>query len=255
MVDSDGYGFVGECYIGPFKHLPNILFTKIGETYRFEVEIPGWIENETIRFHFPTHCTLAIHSIYVEEENFSLPPPSRRKRWVVHGDSITQGANYSTPRMAWPDMVARELDWDAVNLGIGGFGVFDPRVAEYVASLPRDFVSIHCGANLNGKEDHRERIRQFLSIVLANGFSAPCLVVTPIVCLTRQVQPIRDQIREVVESFGIPNLRCVDGLSVVNQLSALNSDGLHLNDWGEISYYRSIVRIFREWSISSNEYF
>ena len=131
---DDGFGVTAEWFRGPHKQLPTAAFVPGSRkpqvfTCTFWGPLP---ETDLVRFVFPTHCELEILKVRVnadaqpetgfEPYDYRRLPSALGKRWLVHGDSITQGANVSVPTMTWVDLVARRLGLAAVNLGIGGHG-------------------------------------------------------------------------------------------------------------------------------------
>ena len=76
--------------------------------------------------------------------------PSRARRVVVYGTSITQGGCATRPGMVYTNILSRRLDAEFINLGFSGSGRGEPEVAETIATLrpPAIFVidyKANCG--------------------------------------------------------------------------------------------------------------
>ena len=70
-------------------------------------------------------------------------------RWVTYGSSITQCRGARGPSETWPSLVARRNRWDVTALGFGGECHLDPVVADTIASLPADLLSLCLGVNIH----------------------------------------------------------------------------------------------------------
>lgn len=55
---------------------------------------------------------------------------------VFYGSSITQGACASRPGNSYENLVSRRFNFDYINLGFSGNAKGEPKMAEYIASLP-----------------------------------------------------------------------------------------------------------------------
>lgn len=76
-----------------------------------------------------------------------LEPPPPAPRWVVHGDSITEGWWSTRPAHGWPAVTGRALGWDTVNLGYAGAARGELATAEQLAGLPADVLTLAFGTN------------------------------------------------------------------------------------------------------------
>ncbi|MFG2719979.1 GDSL-type esterase/lipase family protein [Streptomyces sp. NPDC048416] len=91
--------------------------------------------------------TQAPRIIGVRAVGGTIAPARRTARWLVHGDSITEGWWSTRPAHAWPAVAGRALGLDTVNLGYAGGGRGELPIAEQLARLPADVLTLAFGTN------------------------------------------------------------------------------------------------------------
>src|SRR5262249_23590848 len=117
-------------------------------------------------------------------------------RWVVYGDSITQGWSVTEPGLAWPSRVADTLGLDLVNLGFAGAARGELPTADAVAASGADAVALAWGTNAysalaTSAARIAERMRLSLTAVRAGLPTAPVVVVSPLVRPDAETVPNR----------------------------------------------------------------
>ncbi|MFF4233323.1 GDSL-type esterase/lipase family protein [Streptomyces sp. NPDC001820] len=115
----------------------------------------------------------------------SVTPAPRRPRWVVHGDSITEGWWSTRPANSWPAVAGRLLGLDPVNLGYAGAGRGELATAEQLAGLPADAITLAFGTNCwSGIPCSApllyETTRAFIALVRQGHPHTPLLLVSPV---------------------------------------------------------------------------
>ncbi|MCQ2293220.1 MAG: SGNH/GDSL hydrolase family protein [Bacteroidaceae bacterium] len=110
---------------------------------------------------------------------FAFRPASQERPIVIYGTSIVQGACASRPGMAWPSILARELQHPVVNLGFSGNGLLAPAVFNAMAELPARLFIIDCMPNMTKGTHLASIFRRALDGVhtLRAHSSAPILLV------------------------------------------------------------------------------
>lgn len=114
----------------------------------------------------------------------TLAPPPPAPRWVVHGDSITEGWWSTRPAHGWPAVTGRALGWDTVNLGYAGAARGELATAEQLAGLPADVLTLAFGTNCWSRVPFSvpmlyETTRAFLELVRQGHPRTPLLLVSP----------------------------------------------------------------------------
>ena len=77
--------------------------------------------------YFPMYNGVKSLSVGVDKDNSFefVPVPEDDEPIVVYGSSIAQGCSASRPGMAWPAIVARELNSNVINLGFSGSAMME----------------------------------------------------------------------------------------------------------------------------------
>ncbi|MEU9102631.1 GDSL-type esterase/lipase family protein [Streptomyces sp. NPDC048361] len=123
-----------------------------------------------------------------------VAPAAARPRWVVYGDSITEGWWSTRPAHAWPAVAGRALGLDTVNLGYAGGGRGELATAEQLARLPADVLTLAFGTNCWSPVPFSaplmyETVLAFVRLVRRGHRTTPLLVVSPLVHPEAEVTP------------------------------------------------------------------
>ncbi|MFF7814691.1 GDSL-type esterase/lipase family protein [Streptomyces sp. NPDC007945] len=115
----------------------------------------------------------------------ALTPAPARPRWLVHGDSITEGWWSTRPAHAWPAAAGRALGLDPVNLGYAGGARGELVLAEHLARLPGDLITLAFGTNCWDRvpatpEWLHATVRSFVGLVRRGHPRTPILLVSPV---------------------------------------------------------------------------
>lgn len=261
---DDGFGVTAEWFRGPHKQLPTVAFvpgSREPQTFTFKPWGP-LPETEVVRFVFPTHCELEILKVRVnadatleadfEPYDYRQLPDALGKRWLVHGDSITQGANVSLPTMTWVDLVARRLGLAATNLGIGGHGKAEPAMAADIAARDDfDILSLHIGTNALWDKGYPERLEGYLKTILAAHPTKPVILASPILRFEKPGLPpaalatCRETMADVAKRLAKnhPNLIFLPGEELIRRPDSLLSDLIHIGDHGAIEYADNLAPV------------
>ncbi|RKT33293.1 GDSL-like lipase/acylhydrolase family protein [Microbacterium sp. AG1240] len=123
------------------------------------------------------------------------PRTDRRRRWVHHGSSISQGSNAVAPTEIWPVAAARAAGGiELRNLGLGGSAQVDPFLARVIRDAPADLISVKLGINVVNLDGFRLRtfvpaVHGFLDTIRDGHPDTPLLVVSPIFCGIHESTP------------------------------------------------------------------
>jgi lysophospholipase L1-like esterase len=77
-------------------------------------------ERHLFEIWLPHLCAAEILSLEVEDGCVLEAAPPLAFKWLAWGDSITHGMNASLPIFTWPAQVARKLNANVINYGVGG---------------------------------------------------------------------------------------------------------------------------------------
>lgn len=216
---------------------------------RFELALPAG--EKTVTIYFPYHCQGRIFDVTLADgASFSLAPaPTHRILFI--GDSITHGVHAECTSMTYPHQVARMLNAEIVNQGIGGEG-FNPLSVDEQLPFAPDLISVAYGTN---DWSHAASLGDLVGV--ANGHLAhlahqypdvPRVAILPIwradnhlIKATGSFSGARAVIREAAERFGYT---VVDGLSLVPHDTAFFADArLHPNALGFQFYAEHLAEV------------
>ncbi|MEU8763887.1 GDSL-type esterase/lipase family protein [Streptomyces sp. NPDC048659] len=177
----------------------------------------------------------------------ALAPAPRRPRWLVHGDSITEGWWSTRPAHSWPATAGRALGLDAVNLGYAGGARGELPLAEHLARLPGELITLAFGTNCWSTVPCSapllyETTRAFVTLVRRGHPDTPLLLLSPVLrpaaeltgnALGATLGQLREAMEEAVRGLvaaGDTRLALLPGRPLLGPQDL--ADGLHPNDRG-----------------------
>lgn len=190
----------------------------------------------------------------------ALAPAPAAPRWVVHGDSITEGWWSTRPAHGWPAVAGRALGWDTVNLGYAGAARGELATAEQLAVLPADVLTLAFGTNCWTRVPYTaallyETTRVFLDLVRQGHPRTPLLLVSPVLRPDAERTPNRlgatlGALRDAMERAARDRIAAGDGrLALLPGRDLLGpehlADGLHPNDAGHRALGLAVVTALR----------
>jgi lysophospholipase L1-like esterase len=179
-----------------------------------------------------------------------VQPAPAQPRWLCYGDSIAEGWVVTSPDLAWPAVVGRDVGVDTVNLGYAGSARGEIPSAEELAELAGDVITICHGTNCWTRTPHSaalfaQGLRDFVTIVRQGHPETPIVAVSPITRPDAEDTPNRlgatlvDLRRAFEEVLGArDDVTLVEGFPLVSveQLA----DGIHPGDEGHAAMAAAI---------------
>lgn len=164
-----------------------------------------------------------------------------RKKVVIYGSSILQGASASRPGMAYPARMSRRTGVDFINLGLSGRGKMESPVADMLADINADAFILDCAPNPS-PEEITERTGNLVNVIRKQHPKAPIIMVQSVV---RESGNFDMKARERVEaqnknfkrefeklkSSGIDDIYYIEG-ELLGTDHEGTTDGTHPNDLG-----------------------
>jgi hypothetical protein len=181
------------------------------------------------------------------QQNAIIQPPAqpginKKKRIVVYGSSVVQGASASRPGMAYPAILQRYFGYDVINLGFSGSARMEPELATYLATVPADLYILDCIPNPS-PEQIRERSYPFVKYLREHQPNVPIIMVETIfrqnglwdqhvgARTTQQNEAIR-QTYERLQKEGFKNIYYIESSKLIGDDHEATIDGIHLTDLG-----------------------
>lgn len=136
-----------------------------------------------------------------------------RKRVLIYGSSIAQGAAASRPGMAYPARLSRNTGISFLNLGLSGSAKMEKEAADLVASINADAYVLDCVPN-SSPAQVRERTQYLVETIRAQHPSAPIIVVQSIF---REMGNFDQKVRRTVEE---------QNAAITGEVAALRKKGM-----------------------------
>jgi lysophospholipase L1-like esterase len=183
-----------------------------------------------------------------------VEPAPTQPRWLCYGDSIAEGWVVTSPDLAWPAVVGRDIGVDTVNLGYAGSARGEIPSAEELAELDGEVITICHGTNCWTRTPHStalfaQGLRDFVTIVRQGHPETPIVAVSPITRPDAEETPnrlgatlvdLRNAFEDVMGGLATsdPSVTLVEGfpLVTVQQLA----DGIHPGDEGHAAMAAAI---------------
>jgi lysophospholipase L1-like esterase len=202
--------------------------------------VPLDTEECDVELYLPWSRAAILSNVSLEGGDLLLPK-KRNHTMIAFGDSITQGYDALYPSLAYATALARLLDADSINKGIGGERFF-PALADSSDAISPEYITVAYGTNDwsgSPKETFLSDCRAFYEKLSARYPDAKIFAITPICRLdasrkTNLGEPIAkvgDYIREFCAD--LPNVTVIDGWNLTPAIKEFYSDAyLHPNDLG-----------------------
>ncbi|WP_329122905.1 GDSL-type esterase/lipase family protein [Streptomyces sp. NBC_01353] len=231
-------------------------FTAPAEEATVTLELPP--DGGTFVIHLPESQAPVVLGLRARDG--SLSPAPRRPRWLVHGDSITEGWWSTRPAHSWPATAGRTLGLDTVNLGYAGGARGELPLAEQLASLPGELVTLAFGTNCWSRAPCSagwlyETVRAYVGLVRSGHPDAPLLILSPVLRPEAETTPnvlgaTLEDLRTAMEHAGRDLAEEGDRrLLVLSGRSLLDpedlADGLHPNDRGHARMAAAVADALR----------
>lgn len=214
----------------PYSYIPNArVCVKLSEGEKL------------VEIYFPYNARAEIANVELSD-GASFEPASRRYKMLAYGDSITHGSTSTFPSFSYANTVARALDADIVNKGIGGEQFYPLLLCEAAEETP-DFITVAYGTNdwnRRTQEEFDKNCGTFFKKLAALYPNTPIFAITPTwrADYTKETPygapttEIDGAIRRLTAPY--ENITVIDGWNLVpHKKTEFFSDGrLHPNDFG-----------------------
>ena len=211
---------------------------------------------KTVEIYFPWSRDAVISNVEIDD-GATLSGVTRTKKMLTFGDSITHGYDAINPSLSYASQLARMLDAEQVNKGIGG-DIFFPALLDEKEPFEPDYITVAYGTNDWSKcprEVFEANCTEFYTRLSALYPNAKIFAITPIwrgdwnrkVCgFGSPVTGIHPVITEICKD--LPNVTVINPYNFVPHRKDFYADAyLHPNDIGFCLYaeglYKEIVKV------------
>ncbi|MFC3797964.1 SGNH/GDSL hydrolase family protein [Cohnella sp. GCM10012308] len=231
-------------------------------TFRFLLPPTGEAgESNKVEIYLSQFSRLSVAGVRLSP-GASVAPASERssRRLLSLGDSITQGFDSRNPAGAYPVRLARLLDAELLNQGVGQHD-FDPDSFDPALPYEPDLITVAYGVNDWAKDRSSEEIAAdagaLLTKIATRYDGVPILVITPIWAHHQDerkaagtLSDVRRTIADAVASADGAggHVHVVDGTGLVPGSPYLFADGVHPTEEGfghyAVELHRHAKRFF-----------
>lgn len=201
-------------------------------THEFMIHLPLYNGIEWLHVGVPHGCSVRKAPPY---------PRGTEKPIVFYGTSITHGGCASRPGMAYPAIVARNLDRPMISLAFDGNALHELEIAQLLGELDPAVFVLDSPSNM-GPDQTRERTEPFVRAIRKARPRTPILMMEGFVVRTASVfkkaftrdavnTPYRAAFDRIVAD-GDKNLHYVPVQSFFNDAGDCTVDAGHPTDWG-----------------------
>ena len=198
-----------------------------------------------IVIYLPADATVLLKNFTVNGE---VTPAVKKEKVLWLGDSITQGYGPLRSAHTYVSVANRLLNYDIINQGIGGY-VYDKNSLMKMEGYSPDKIIVALGTNQYGMKD-MTGIKEYYEVLTGiYGTEIPILCISPIWRGDRPEEydvflHFCEEVKRIAGSY--PNIRVIDGLTLVPHRSEYYIDNLHPNCLGTEEYGRNLVEIIRK---------
>ena len=222
----------------------NIIYVKdIEKEGKIEWELPEGKKNVVV--YLPSDATVLVRNFEINADE-QRPPKNERVLWL--GDSITQGFGPLRSGQTYVSVANRILNYDIINQGIGGY-IYDKKSLMKMEGYTPDKIIVALGTNQFGAETMTDVEEYYEVLTGIYGTKIPILCISP---LWRGDIPegiptlikFCENVKKIAGSY--PNVKVVDGFTLVPHLPEYFLDNLHPNGLGTEVYGRNLVEAIKK---------
>ncbi len=194
-------------------------------------------------------------SDFTVDDGASVTPLKRSKVMINYGDSITHGVGTQRSSLCYSSRIARMVDADNFNLGIGS-DYFFPELLDLDQKTAPDYITVAYGANDHGLHTRQvveKSSREFLTKLSAKFPRAKIFVISPIWNAMHYKSDNFDgdlcEIHGILEKSvsGIPNTVLISGWNFVPRDPIYYMDGIHPNEGGMGHYAENLYNEMKKY--------
>ena len=231
-----------DLYVDGLCH--KIFYIKdMGEEGSLKFELPEGMHKIVI--YLAVDATMLIKNFSIDS-SYEAPVKKTKVLWL--GDSITQGYGSLRSSESYVSIVNRTFDYDILNQGIGGY-IYDSKSLMKMPGYTPDFIVVSMGTNQYGDENMNAVEEYYKVLTGIYGTEIPIICITPIwrgdnIEALPVFYKFCENIKTVVSKY--PNIKVIDGLTLVPHLEEYYTDNLHPNLLGTETYAANLVKAMRD---------
>lgn len=214
------------------------------------------------RIQFGMNGYLYFH--YLDTYGFAHRPPKRHEKpgvlWAAYGSSITCGSKTTVYSNSYIEQAALRLGYDVMNKGLSGTCMCESIMAEYLADLVADVLSVEVGVNMMlpfDEENFEAQVRGLLQTIKERSKAKQIYVIdiftnrAPILKdhknhYYRHYDNFRGIVKALVSEMNDSRMKWIDASGIAKDLTYLSVDLLHPSDNGHIRMGENLAKAIME---------
>ncbi len=225
---------------------------KIGENLkgRVEFDLPGG--NKLVTIYLPVESEVGIKNFTIDG-SFKATKDKGQK-WLILGDSITQGAGPDIASCAYLHSLCRKTGYNILGQGVGGYR-YEPCDLMRVEGFEPDRIIVFLGTNYYDEWQEKngyfyaEAVRDYYATLTKMYPDTPIVSVTPLWRNNEGTDMARllwciDTIKKECAKYS--NIYVADGFSLVPNVGECFADGVHPNAYGMELLAQNLTKFIKE---------
>ena len=230
-------------------YINNVLYSvyHINDILKGRVEFSLPQGQKKLSIYMPCESTVQIKNFTIDGNYKSVKATGEKV--LIIGDSITQGAGPNVASLAYANGLVRELGYDILAQGIGGYR-YEPNDIMKIDGFEPDKIIVALGTNWydDSSYDYELNVSEFYKKLTSVFPNIPILAITPIWRgdidnWDRFIWCI-NKIKDTCAKYEC--IRLVDGFTLVPNVEECFSDKAHPNSFGSLMYSNNLIKTIKK---------
>lgn len=197
-----------------------------------------------VTVYLPWSAETVVHEVHLSD-GATVTPVEKRCKLLCFGDSITQGYISKFASLSYVNQVARALDAEVINQGIGGYVFNEETIDESILDIKPDIITVAYGTNDYSRyetaEDYTEETGRYIQKLGRLFPDTPIVGILPIYRNDKNHNARKlyrtyslDDARKILRDHyrALPNGHVVEETGIPHLPQFFAADFLHPNDFG-----------------------
>ena len=175
---------------------------------------------------------------------------------MAYGSSITHGSNALDASHMWTAVLAHNLNMDMINLGMAGNCFMEKAMIDYIADEGVngnwDILTLGLGINALDWDEEKinERVYYAVQKTASENPKKSIFVISPLYCCDDfngggKAAKWRRLIEANVKKLNLKNVRYINGLDLIGDMSFISADEVHPNIYGAAQIAERLTGIIK----------
>ena len=219
--------------------IPYIFTDMVNLNNSGDYEITMQSGQKIIEIFLPLDARMGIKDFTIEGKWRSIKKGKTKVLW--YGDSITEGYGAYHSSLIYPTQVIRELNYNSINQGVGGY-YHDKKFCIRLPEFIPDKIIIALGTNNIGRANNFKFIEDFYEKLIHVFPNRKILTITPLWRGDIVDQQLLSQTRQFINQTASKYGDVIDGLTLIPHLDAYFMDKLHPNALGMTVLANNLIK-------------